>query len=112
MNSVVQCKPPAGITAINVQAQWGLLGFGTSHGYALFDYQQVIKLAHSSVAVFILANLILNLKSYGNLWKRDTIELLLKSIGCFYRFIAIVCHSVSEILRGDHFDDFVLHGPD
>lgn len=40
VNSVVQCKPPASITALNVQAQWGLVGFGTSHGYALFDYQQ------------------------------------------------------------------------
>ncbi|XP_039255699.2 lethal(2) giant larvae protein homolog 1-like isoform X1 [Styela clava] len=40
VNNVVQAKPPASITAINVQAQWGLVGFGTSHGYVLFDYQQ------------------------------------------------------------------------
>lgn len=44
INNIVQCKPPASVTAINVQAHWGLIGFGTSHGFSLFDYQQVSEL--------------------------------------------------------------------
>lgn len=37
----VQCNPPGAITALALQAQWGLVGIGTSHGYALFDFRKM-----------------------------------------------------------------------
>ena len=37
----MQCNPPGAVTAIALQAQWGLVGIGTSHGYALFDFRLV-----------------------------------------------------------------------
>lgn len=38
---IMQCKPPGAITALALQANWGLVGLGTSHGYALLDYRQM-----------------------------------------------------------------------
>jgi len=40
VSSVLQCQPPASITALNMNANWSLVGLGTSHGFALFDYMQ------------------------------------------------------------------------
>nr|XP_006817104.1 PREDICTED: lethal(2) giant larvae protein homolog 1-like isoform X3 [Saccoglossus kowalevskii] len=39
-NFVVQCTPPAAITALATSVDKGLLAVGTSHGYALFDANQ------------------------------------------------------------------------
>nr|CAG4651568.1 EOG090X00I4 [Triops cancriformis] len=36
-NSVVQLHPPAAITALALQTEWGLLALGTAHGLALYD---------------------------------------------------------------------------
>ncbi|XP_006875593.1 PREDICTED: lethal(2) giant larvae protein homolog 1 [Chrysochloris asiatica] len=36
---LVQCLPPAAVTAITLHTEWGLVAFGTSHGFGLFDYQ-------------------------------------------------------------------------
>jgi len=41
VNNVIQCQPPASITALNISTNWGLVGFGTAHGFVLFDYLQV-----------------------------------------------------------------------
>ncbi|CDW59164.1 protein lethal(2) giant larvae [Trichuris trichiura] len=35
--SLVQCFPPASITSAAVDTDWGLIAFGTAHGYAVFD---------------------------------------------------------------------------
>uniref|UniRef100_H2ZMJ2 Lethal giant larvae homologue 2 domain-containing protein n=1 Tax=Ciona savignyi TaxID=51511 RepID=H2ZMJ2_CIOSA len=40
VNNIIQCQPPASVTSINIHANWGLLGIGTGHGFALFDYLQ------------------------------------------------------------------------
>ncbi|KAM9695203.1 lethal(2) giant larvae protein homolog 1 [Trichechus inunguis] len=37
---LVQCLPPAAITAVTLHTEWGLVAFGTSHGFGLFDYQR------------------------------------------------------------------------
>ncbi|XP_068386689.1 lethal(2) giant larvae protein homolog 1 isoform X3 [Eschrichtius robustus] len=36
--ALVQCLPPAAVTAVTLHAEWGLVAFGTSHGFGLFDY--------------------------------------------------------------------------
>ncbi|XP_075417088.1 lethal(2) giant larvae protein homolog 1 isoform X2 [Tenrec ecaudatus] len=36
---LVQCLPPAAVTAVTLHTEWGLVAFGTSHGFGLFDYQ-------------------------------------------------------------------------
>nr|XP_057918282.1 LLGL scribble cell polarity complex component 2 isoform X3 [Doryrhamphus excisus] len=38
--TVVQCQPPAVVTALVLHSEWKLVAFGTSHGFGLFDYQQ------------------------------------------------------------------------
>uniref|UniRef100_A0A673A3M1 LLGL scribble cell polarity complex component 2 n=1 Tax=Sphaeramia orbicularis TaxID=375764 RepID=A0A673A3M1_9TELE len=38
--ALVQCQPPAVVTALNLHSEWKLVAFGTSHGFGLFDYQQ------------------------------------------------------------------------
>ncbi|KAM8798550.1 lethal(2) giant larvae protein homolog 1 [Eudromia elegans] len=35
---LVQCVPPAAVTAVTLHAEWNLVAFGTSHGFGLFDY--------------------------------------------------------------------------
>ncbi|XP_078482669.1 lethal(2) giant larvae protein homolog 1 [Ciona intestinalis] len=40
VNNIIQCQPPASLTSININANWGLVGIGTGHGFALFDYLQ------------------------------------------------------------------------
>ncbi|KAM6184872.1 lethal(2) giant larvae protein homolog 1 [Rhynchocyon petersi] len=37
---LVQCLPPAAVTAVTLHTEWGLVAFGTSHGFGLFDYQR------------------------------------------------------------------------
>lgn len=37
---LVQCLPPAAVTAITLHTEWSLVAFGTSHGFGLFDYQR------------------------------------------------------------------------
>ena len=37
---LVQCMPPASVTAVTLHAEWHLVAFGTSHGFGLFDYQR------------------------------------------------------------------------
>ncbi|KAJ8345177.1 hypothetical protein SKAU_G00293700 [Synaphobranchus kaupii] len=37
---LVQCMPPAAITAVTLHAEWNLIAFGTSHGFCLFDYHR------------------------------------------------------------------------
>lgn len=37
---LLQCLPPASVTAVALQAEWSLVSFGTSHGFGLFDYQR------------------------------------------------------------------------
>ena len=51
---VMQCKPPGAITALALQANWGLVGLGTSHGYALFDYRFVNQLEMGTINVRFL----------------------------------------------------------
>ena len=43
------------MTSINLNANWGLVGVGTSHGFGLFDYMQVslLKQKHSLLKLFI-----------------------------------------------------------
>ncbi|KAM9748736.1 lethal(2) giant larvae protein homolog 1 isoform 1-T1 [Dama dama] len=36
--TLIQCLPPAAVTAVTLHAEWGLVAFGTSHGFGLFDY--------------------------------------------------------------------------
>uniref|UniRef100_A0AAX7SQI0 LLGL scribble cell polarity complex component 2 n=1 Tax=Astatotilapia calliptera TaxID=8154 RepID=A0AAX7SQI0_ASTCA len=38
--AVVQCQPPAVVTALTLHSEWKLIAFGTSHGFGLYDYQQ------------------------------------------------------------------------
>ncbi|XP_036380984.1 LLGL scribble cell polarity complex component 2 isoform X1 [Megalops cyprinoides] len=38
--SLVQCQPPAVVTALNLHSEWKLVAFGTSHGFGLYDYLQ------------------------------------------------------------------------
>ncbi|NP_997747.1 LLGL scribble cell polarity complex component 2 [Danio rerio] len=38
--ALVQCQPPAVVTAIALHSEWKLVGFGTSHGFGLYDYNQ------------------------------------------------------------------------
>ncbi|XP_017293370.1 LLGL scribble cell polarity complex component 2 isoform X1 [Kryptolebias marmoratus] len=38
--TLVQCQPPAVVTALNLHSEWKLVAFGTSHGFGLYDYQQ------------------------------------------------------------------------
>uniref|UniRef100_A0A8C8HFB6 Lethal giant larvae homologue 2 domain-containing protein n=1 Tax=Oncorhynchus tshawytscha TaxID=74940 RepID=A0A8C8HFB6_ONCTS len=38
--SLVQCQPPAVVTALTLHSEWKLVTFGTSHGFGLYDYQQ------------------------------------------------------------------------
>nr|CAB3263448.1 lethal(2) giant larvae protein homolog 1 [Phallusia mammillata] len=40
IGTVIQCQPPASITALSICSNWGLIGLGTGHGFALFDYLQ------------------------------------------------------------------------
>ncbi|XP_042197041.1 lethal(2) giant larvae protein homolog 1 isoform X2 [Callorhinchus milii] len=35
---LVQCVPPAAVTAIALHPEWQLLAFGTSHGFGVYDY--------------------------------------------------------------------------
>uniref|UniRef100_A0A7N6FM00 Lethal giant larvae homologue 2 domain-containing protein n=1 Tax=Anabas testudineus TaxID=64144 RepID=A0A7N6FM00_ANATE len=37
---LVQCLPPASVTAVALHAEWNLIAFGTSHGFGLFDYHR------------------------------------------------------------------------
>lgn len=37
---LIQCLPPAAVTAVTLHAEWSLVAFGTSHGFGLFDYQR------------------------------------------------------------------------
>ncbi|XP_072794633.1 lethal(2) giant larvae protein homolog 1 isoform X2 [Vicugna pacos] len=37
---LLQCLPPAAVTAVTLHTEWGLVAFGTSHGFGLFDYQR------------------------------------------------------------------------
>ena len=37
----MQASPPAAITALSLEATWNLVGLGTSHGFALFDYRRL-----------------------------------------------------------------------
>uniref|UniRef100_A0A672RRN8 LLGL scribble cell polarity complex component 1 n=1 Tax=Sinocyclocheilus grahami TaxID=75366 RepID=A0A672RRN8_SINGR len=37
---LVQCMPPAAVTAVTLHAEWNLIAFGTSHGFGLFDYHR------------------------------------------------------------------------
>ncbi|KAG7270167.1 hypothetical protein CRUP_026168 [Coryphaenoides rupestris] len=37
---LVQCVPPASVTAVTLHAEWHLVAFGTSHGFGLLDYQR------------------------------------------------------------------------
>ncbi|XP_035619969.2 LLGL scribble cell polarity complex component 2-like isoform X1 [Oncorhynchus keta] len=38
--ALVQCQPPAVVTALTLHSEWKLVTFGTSHGFGLYDYQQ------------------------------------------------------------------------
>uniref|UniRef100_A0A4W5PQR1 LLGL scribble cell polarity complex component 2 n=1 Tax=Hucho hucho TaxID=62062 RepID=A0A4W5PQR1_9TELE len=38
--ALVQCQPPAVVTALTLHSDWKLVTFGTSHGFGLYDYQQ------------------------------------------------------------------------
>ncbi|XP_048408451.2 lethal(2) giant larvae protein homolog 1 isoform X1 [Stegostoma tigrinum] len=37
-NFLVQCIPPAAVTAVTLHTEWQLVAFGTSHGFGVFDY--------------------------------------------------------------------------
>ncbi|KAF6715830.1 Lethal(2) giant larvae-like protein 1 [Oryzias melastigma] len=37
---LLQCLPPASVTAVALHAEWNLVAFGTSHGFGLFDYHR------------------------------------------------------------------------
>ncbi|MGH0138024.1 UNVERIFIED_CONTAM: hypothetical protein FKN15_027005 [Acipenser sinensis] len=37
---LVQCMPPAAVTAVTLHPEWNLVAFGTSHGFGLFDYHR------------------------------------------------------------------------
>uniref|UniRef100_A0A7N8X7D8 LLGL scribble cell polarity complex component 2 n=1 Tax=Mastacembelus armatus TaxID=205130 RepID=A0A7N8X7D8_9TELE len=38
--ALVQCQPPAVVTALTLHSEWKLVAFGTSHGFGVYDYQQ------------------------------------------------------------------------
>ncbi|KAE8578862.1 hypothetical protein XENTR_v10023802 [Xenopus tropicalis] len=38
--TLVQCMPPAAVTAVALHSEWNLVAFGTSHGFGLFDYHR------------------------------------------------------------------------
>ncbi|XP_069510871.1 LLGL scribble cell polarity complex component 2 [Ambystoma mexicanum] len=38
--AMVQCQPPAVVTALALHSEWKLVAFGTSHGFGLYDHQQ------------------------------------------------------------------------
>jgi len=38
--SIMQLAPPAAVTALEIHSEWQLVGTGTAHGYAVFDYAQ------------------------------------------------------------------------
>ncbi|KAM9715380.1 LLGL scribble cell polarity complex component 2 [Menidia menidia] len=38
--TMVQCQPPAVVTALTLHSEWKLVAFGTSHGFGVYDYQQ------------------------------------------------------------------------
>ncbi|MEQ2167873.1 Lethal(2) giant larvae protein 2, partial [Goodea atripinnis] len=38
--TVVQCHPPAVVTALTLHSEWKLVAFGTSHGFGVYDYLQ------------------------------------------------------------------------
>lgn len=38
--TVVQCQPPAVVTALTLHSEWKLVAFGTSHGFGVYDYLQ------------------------------------------------------------------------
>uniref|UniRef100_A0A670JW44 LLGL scribble cell polarity complex component 2 n=1 Tax=Podarcis muralis TaxID=64176 RepID=A0A670JW44_PODMU len=35
---LVQCMPPAAVTAVTLHSEWNLVAFGTSHGFGVYDY--------------------------------------------------------------------------
>lgn len=37
-SALLQLHPPAAVTALALQSQWGLIAVGTAHGLAVFDY--------------------------------------------------------------------------
>ncbi|XP_040212347.1 lethal(2) giant larvae protein homolog 1 isoform X3 [Rana temporaria] len=37
---LVQCMPPAAVTAVCLHSEWNLVAFGTSHGFGIFDYHR------------------------------------------------------------------------
>ncbi|XP_077305570.1 lethal(2) giant larvae protein homolog 1 isoform X2 [Lithobates pipiens] len=37
---LVQCMPPAAVTAVSLHSEWNLVAFGTSHGFGIFDYHR------------------------------------------------------------------------
>ncbi|XP_059835655.1 lethal(2) giant larvae protein homolog 1 [Hypanus sabinus] len=37
---LVQCIPPAAVTAVALHTEWQLVAFGTSHGFGIFDYHR------------------------------------------------------------------------
>uniref|UniRef100_A0A8C5PSX4 LLGL scribble cell polarity complex component 1 n=1 Tax=Leptobrachium leishanense TaxID=445787 RepID=A0A8C5PSX4_9ANUR len=37
---LVQCMPPAAVTAVSLHSEWSLMAFGTSHGFGVFDYHR------------------------------------------------------------------------
>ena len=40
LHSLIQLYPPATVSALALNTDWQLVGMGTSHGFALFDYMQ------------------------------------------------------------------------
>nr|XP_033770016.1 lethal(2) giant larvae protein homolog 1 isoform X1 [Geotrypetes seraphini] len=40
LSILVQCMPPAAVTAVTLHSEWNLVAFGTSHGFGLFDYHR------------------------------------------------------------------------
>ncbi|KAM8962262.1 lethal(2) giant larvae protein homolog 1 isoform 3-T3 [Pelodytes ibericus] len=37
---LIQCMPPAAVTAVSLHSEWSLVAFGTSHGFGVFDYHR------------------------------------------------------------------------
>ncbi|XP_072124636.1 lethal(2) giant larvae protein homolog 1 [Mobula birostris] len=37
---LLQCVPPAAVTAVALHTEWQLVAFGTSHGFGIFDYHR------------------------------------------------------------------------
>ena len=40
LHALIQLYPPATVSALTLNTDWQLVGMGTSHGFALFDYLQ------------------------------------------------------------------------